>query len=535
MSLSPKHSFVKYAVGLASLVLSATALSQEYEPHEVFESDFSEQVAGEETPGNFSFDVSQLEDSLDVVVERGKKATSASKISDYSVARKDVSFLLDYTSAVLDDDLVEANTLLDQSSVSKRSSLPSRLQQDLSRRQANKHDRYTLELTDERALDKVVSTILDMDSLAYETFFNHAESLRDFADANDYSTEYLDSKVNDISAMQLDKVSSYDLEDVLSNDKKFDDFMGSLLQSKNLESLARAKGFVDTCLLYSSFVSTDVSKKNIIRTKKLLLREIDYEKQLVEKDKHIFSNELVLNGEYMPSDSINPTGLYSYDNGIVVVTNVPWKSNSDGAQLTSAIVETNRILQRQAIDVNPKKYDIDFEGVRPIPYIDEQGKQLFLPIHNGVQVRIYYEKLDNRFFTNKFIDQKVSKEVFFNENLKGYLGSFRVESAVVNVYSNPVRTVMQYTTSDSIYLFEDASMSLSSFNENATFKPDVVYVSERDNSLFSNNEPDLRRVNLTKKPSFNCLYRNTMTALFQNNSFESALAKYRRFFSDNTF
>jgi hypothetical protein len=198
------------------------------------------------------------------------------------------------------------------------------------------------------------------------------------------TAEMLNGYLIKINAWIFDHNSSYDLDKITKKEKHFHEIFQPLVNSDSLEHIKSADTLINRCYSYSKVMNTRLDTAFFAKQRKNVNTALsDY----YDKDGLLTEvGNLSAQATELRKDTINPNGVYKWNDYIVVVNTFSPKSSYEKMQKGEAMIYADKILA---------KY-IRINDLSEMPDKAKIGKTFFMPYVLNNQVKyLYYNAKKN--------------------------------------------------------------------------------------------------------------------------------------------
>lgn len=297
-------------------------------------------------------------DSLDSRIEylhaRVKKF-GANRDAKYFHTKREIDmtvFLREYEEMVFDENLVEAQRLIDSRIKTSEKRMDSYAidyykgyQTKLTRLRGRKRAHYQELFEKEKAFKKEYQKYIEpADEQAYikthrmlDLAINYAQEM-----GRDETLLLLMKYKNYTSALVIDLHSKYDLDKLTSSVSSFEKVFEPLRSSDSLTIIIEGQDLVNLCFNYSALAITKIDSSFFEMQKVVVANAIaDWnEKQGISSELASLTGQAII----ARRDSLNKEGIYQWNDFILVIGSVTFDSKSESLRKGEAIIDADRTL-----------------------------------------------------------------------------------------------------------------------------------------------------------------------------------------------
>ena len=379
-----------------------------------------------------------------------------------------LNFIIDYDSLITKDKIDAAEILVKEKlsnkelgeSVTGELKLYKKYKRDIEQRLIEADEKYKRIIEKKRKFKKKFNTIVkekDLNSLEEgEDLVNHCLN---YCKRNQIVVpDYLKYYKNYTESRIFDKKSNFELEKCSKSKKNLEKELEPFIKSENIEKYLKAKDFMDTLKQYVSIApKVKLKHSEFLKERYKLIKLIEKQQELLNYDR-ISKNGKNYSIEHFRNDTLNPEGIFSFGNKIIVIKS--FNSNSQNPVIIKGkgIRGADKILVRYADENdNSEKHSKANEKIKEdkiIPYLKGDNIKEYYYDNMGVyQIRISYNQIRNKSFTKSLIEGL--KPIKLDTNFYGKVYEEILKKENYQFYRNSEGSFLKIAKKDSIIIIKD--------------------------------------------------------------------------------
>lgn len=223
--------------------------------------------------------------------------------------------------------------------------------------------------------------------------------------ANEYNinsaASYLQLYRNEAEAVIYDFDTEYDLFEITSDSKKFEYLFMPLTESDSLEGLKEAEKLLTMCLYYSRLMETGLDTAYLSDQSLMIATALSdvLSREGRERDIEKYTDIAIA----ASADTLNPTGVFKWNEFIVVIDEFVPTSGFTNVKSGEAIIHADRMLATYLVKNRLCKNgtELDFGRTYLIPYNSQEVPFYYNQLTRKWQYMVCYTRVLSDEFTKK--------------------------------------------------------------------------------------------------------------------------------------
>ena len=332
-----------------------------------------------------------------------------------------VSEDLDKAKEIIEQRLEKATLRKDKVSISFYNDYKDRVNRDI---KMQKIHYQTLFKKEKNFKKQFFNLVKEENMTAYSKASRMTELALKYAKENklENTVEYLSHYKQYIDAVIFDHKSEYDLKKLTRNENDFEDVFVPLLSSDSIHQIKEAGNLVKYCYDYAASTKSIIDTNYFAKQQKTVKTAISdyFDKQHDDLELAQITDQAIIGR----SDTINPAGVYKWQDRIVVIGYFTPQSGFENVRRGEAIITADKLLAKyvKENDIGRIKSGEKFGYTFLLPFQQEESVTDFLYDREKEkwQYMVCYTKVVSTYFTreiSKYMPPiKFSDEATANQN-----------------------------------------------------------------------------------------------------------------------